>query len=96
MFFVTLHKPYKGQVDTTLIRADLILEVTTRRHKKKDDDYIPFPGDRPTEPGVPIGAWILVDRLGWTPCIETPEEVALAVVTAEVEYRRRLEAAKTG
>ena len=74
MFFVTLHKPYKGQVDTTLVRADLILEVTTRRHKKKDDDYIPFPGDPPTEPGVPIGAWILVDRLGWTPCIETPEE----------------------
>lgn len=95
MYFVQLHKPYRGQVDTVLLRGDLILEVTTRRHKKKDDDYIPFPDDPPKEAGVPIGAWILVDRLGWTPCLETPEEVALAVVTAEIEYRRRLEAGQT-
>lgn len=89
MFFVTLHKPYKGQVDTVLIRADLILEVGTRRHTKKRAEYEP---DATDEQGTMIGGWVLVDRLGWTPCIETPEEVALAVVTAEVEYRRRLAA----
>jgi len=87
MFFVTLHKPYKGQVDTVLIRADLILEVGTRRHTKKAAEFDPTP-----EEGATIGGWVLVDRLGWTPCIETPEEVALAVVSAEVEYRRRLAA----
>jgi hypothetical protein len=36
----------------------------------------------------------LVDRLGWTPVTETPAEVAEAMLSAEVEYRRRLEAAK--
>jgi hypothetical protein len=89
MFFVTLHKPYRGQVDTVLIRADLILEVGTRRHTKKSQEFNP---EEPADPNSQIGGWVLVDRLGWTPCLETPEEVALAVVTAEVEYRRRLAA----
>jgi hypothetical protein len=96
MFFVTLHKPYKGQIDTILIRADLIMEISTRRHRKKDDEYIPFPDDPPREPGQEKGTWVLVDRLGWTPCIETPEEVKLAMTDAEIEYRRRLAPPTTG
>jgi hypothetical protein len=91
---VALHKPYRGQVDEVLIRADLILEVTTRRHTKKDDDYIPFPDDPPRKPGELAGTWVLVDRLGWTPVIETPEEVAHFMLEAEVAYRTRLAAAK--
>jgi hypothetical protein len=94
MFFVALHKPYKGRIDDVLIRGDLILEVSTRRHKKRDDDYIPFPDDPPKVAGEESGTWILVDRLGWTPVTETPAEVAEAMLSAEVEYRRRLEAAK--
>jgi hypothetical protein len=90
MFFVQLHKPYRGQVDTVLIRADLIIEVSTRRQTKKAAEYDPTP-----EEGATIGGWVLIDRIGWAPCLETPEEVQLAMVTAEVEYRRRLEAGKT-
>lgn len=94
MFMVKLHKPYKGQVDEIMIRGDLILEVSTRRHKKKDDDYIPFPDEPPKEPGVAIGSWLLVDRLGWQPCLETPDEVALAMADAEALWRDRLDRAK--
>lgn len=94
MFFVKLHKPYRGQVDEVLIRADLILEVTTRRHTKKDDQYIPFPDDPPREAGQTVGTWVLVDRLGWTPVIETPDEVAFAITEAEALHRRRLEGAR--
>ena len=89
MFFVTLHKPYKGQVDTFMIRADLILEVGTRRHTKKAAEFEP---EATVEEGATVGGWVLVDRLGWSPVCETPEEVAHAVVMAEVEYRRRLAA----
>jgi hypothetical protein len=94
MWFVALHKPYRGQVDEVLLRADLILEVTTRRHRKKDDDYIPFPDDPPRKAGELAGTWVLVDRLGWTPVIETPGEVAEAMLVAEVAYRARLAAAE--
>lgn len=93
MFFVTLHKPYRGQIDKIMIRADLIMEVSTRRQTKKDREY--HHETDPAEDGEVKGTWILVDRIGWAPVIETPEEVALAMVTAEVEYRRRLEAGKT-
>lgn len=95
MFFVRLHKLYRGEVDEVLIRADLILEVSTRRHKKKDDEYVPFPDDPPRTAGEPTGAWILVDRIGWTPCTETPAEVADAIALAQVAHLRRLETAKT-
>jgi hypothetical protein len=94
MWFVTLHKPYRGQVDAVMLRADLILEVTTRRFRKKDEDYIPFPDDPPKQAGEVTGTWVLVDRLGWTPVIETPEEVAHAMLEAEVAYRTRLATAK--
>jgi hypothetical protein len=87
MFFVTLHKPYRGQVDEIMIRADLILEVSTRRQRKKDVEYDPA-----IEEGVEKGTWILVDRLGWTAVIETPSEVANAMLLAEVYYRERLAA----
>jgi hypothetical protein len=94
MWFVTLHKPYRGQVNEVMIRADLVLEITTRRHKKSDDEYIPIPGDEAKEPGDVKGTWVLVDRLGWTPCIETPAEVAHVMMEAEVAYRTRLAMAK--
>jgi len=93
MFFVALHKPYRGQVDEVMIRADLILEVSTRRHTSKAAEYAP-PEDA-TEKGAETGAWLLIDRMGWTPCVETPSEVAEALITAEVEYRRRLAAPQT-
>ena len=86
MFFVTLHKPYRGQIDEVLIRADLIMEISTRRQTKKSKEY-----DPEGEEGLEKGTWVLVDRLGWMPCIETPQEVALAMADAEVVYRRRLE-----
>jgi hypothetical protein len=89
MYFVALHKPYKGQVDEVMVRADLILEVSTRRQRKKDVEYEPD-----IEEGVEKGTWVLVDRLGWMPVLETPQEVAYAITTAEVEYRARLAAAK--
>jgi hypothetical protein len=85
MFFVALRKPYKGNVDEVLIRGDLIMEVSTRRQRKKDVEYQPE-----IEEGTEKGTWILVDRLGWMPVIETPAEVAEAMLSAEVEYRRRL------
>ena len=91
MFFVTLHKPYRGQVDEVLIRADLILEVGTRRHTKKSAEYNP---DEVAEVGSQVGGWVLIDRMGWSPVCETPQEVALAMADAEVAYRRRLDVAK--
>jgi hypothetical protein len=91
MFFVTLHKPYRGQVDTFLIRADLILEVSTRRHTKKAAEYHP---EETVEQGAITGCWILVDRIGWSPCCETPEEVEHAVATAEAAHLRRLAEAR--
>lgn len=94
MFMVKLHKPYRGQVDEVLIRADLIVEVTTRRHKSKDDEYIPFPDDPPKKAGEAIGSWLLVDRIGWAPVLETPDEVALAMSEAEALHRARLDRAK--
>ena len=89
MFFVLLHKPYKGQVDEVMIRADLIMEISTRRQRRKDAEYEPD-----VEEGTLKGTWVLVDRLGWMPVIETPQEVAYAITMAEAEYRRRLDAAK--
>jgi hypothetical protein len=94
MWFVALHKPYRGQVDEVLLRADLILEVSTRRFRKKDEDYIPYPDDPPRKAGDVTGTWVLVDRLGWTPVTETPAEVSEAILAAEVAYRARLAAAK--
>jgi hypothetical protein len=89
MWFVALHKPYKGQIDEVLVRADLIMEVSTRRQRKKDVEYEPD-----VEEGTLKGTWVLVDRLGWMPVIETPEEVAHVMLEAEVAYRTRLAAAK--
>jgi hypothetical protein len=89
MFFVALHKPYKGQVDELLIRGDLIMEISTRRQRKKDVEYEPA-----IEEGTEKGTWILVDRLGWMPVLETPAEVAEIMLTAEVAYRARLAEAK--
>ena len=89
MFFVALHKPYKGQVDEVMIRGDLIMEISTRRQRKKDIEYEPT-----IEEGTEKGTWILVDRLGWMPVLETPAEVAEAMLVAEVAYRTRLDAAK--
>jgi hypothetical protein len=89
MFFVALHKPYKGSVDEVLLRGDLILEVSTRRQRKKDVEYDPDIAE-----GTEKGTWILVDRLGWMPVLETPSEVAEAILAAEVAYRGRLDAAK--
>jgi hypothetical protein len=94
MWFVALHKPYKGQVDEVLVRGDLILEISTRRQRKKDDEYIPFPDDPPRKPGDVTGTWILLDRLGWTPVVESPAEVAELMLVAEVAYRARLAEAK--
>jgi hypothetical protein len=85
MYFVALHKPYKGQVDEVMVRGDLILEISTRRQRKKDVEYEPA-----IEEGTEKGTWILLDRLGWMPVLETPAEVASAITTAEVEYRARL------
>jgi hypothetical protein len=78
-----------------LLRADLILEVGTRRHTAKDNDYLPMNGtEHPPELGQPTGAWILIDRLGWTPVIETPEGVLTAIAEATTEHQARLEAAR--
>jgi hypothetical protein len=94
MWFVALHKPYRGQVDEVLVRADLVMEVSTRRFRQKDKDYIPFPDDPPKQAGEVTGTWVLLDRLGWMPVIETPQEVAEAMLAAEVAYRARLAEAK--
>jgi hypothetical protein len=95
MYFVKLNKPYRGQIDEVLLRADLILEVGTRRHKAKDNDYLPLNGtEPPPTPGDPIGAWILVDRLGWTPVIETPDEILQALAEAAAAHQARLEAVR--
>ena len=86
MFFVALHKPYKGQVDEVMVRGDLIMEISTRRQRKKDVEYDPS-----VEEGTEKGTWVLLDRLGWMPVLETPQEVNHAIVMAEIEYRRRLD-----
>jgi hypothetical protein len=92
MFMVKLHKPYKGQVDEVMIRGDLILEVSTRRHTKKEAEYAP--DTEQPELGTVVGCWVLLDRLGWTPCLETPDEVALAMADGEALWRVRLEAVR--
>jgi hypothetical protein len=93
MFMVKLHKPYRGNVDVVMIRGDLILEVSTRRQTKKDEQYA-APDATPPEPGTVIGCWVLLDRLGWSPCLETPDEVALAMADGEALWRVRLEAVR--
>ena len=89
MYFVALHKPYKGQVDEVMVRGDLILEISTRRQRKKDVEYDPS-----VEEGTEKGTWVLLDRLGWTPVLETPSEVCEAIAKAEAAYRASLAAAK--
>jgi len=89
MWFVTLHKPYKGNADPLMIRGDLVLEISTRRQTRKG---VEFDGSVPE--GDEFGTWVLIDRMGWTPCTETAAEVAEALLQAEIAYLHRLQEAK--